>query len=86
MYIGKVIGNVVATRKDEKLIGSKLLVIKLEEGMPRSARTIVAIDAVGAGKNDRVLICTGSSARYGLKDIESPVDAVVVGIIDDLNS
>jgi microcompartment protein CcmK/EutM len=83
MIIGRVIGTVVATRKDARLEGSKLLLVRpltLEGGDENSY--LVAIDTVGAGFRERVLVVSGSSARLaeGLKD--RPVDAAIVGIID----
>ena len=78
MLIGKIVNNVWATRKDEKLRGLKLMVVELE-GIPN--RTIVAADYIGAGEGDKVIITTGSSARRVFGD-ETPVDATIVGIID----
>jgi ethanolamine utilization protein EutN len=83
MIIGRVIGTVVATRKDARLEGTKLLLVRpltLEGGDESSY--LVAIDTVGAGFRERVLVVSGSSARLaeGLKD--RPVDAAIVGIID----
>ena len=80
MKIGKVIGRVVSTRKDEALVGFKLLVIEAEEAGER----LVAIDTVGAGVGERVLVTTGSAARVTLS-VHAPVDATVVGIIDTVN-
>ena len=83
MILGRVVGTVVATRKDEKLLGAKLLVVrtmdphgKLESGY------VVAVDTVDAGLHDRVLVVSGSSARLasGMKD--TPVDASIVGVVD----
>ena len=83
MLLGRVVGNVVATRKDERLMGSKLLVVRTIDphGKDESSYS-VAVDTVDAGPRDRVLIVTGSSARMaaGLKDC--PVDAAIVGVID----
>ncbi len=81
--IGRIIGNVVATRKDPRLEGKKLLLVR-----PITLRGedennyLVAIDTVGAGFRERVLVVSGSSARMadGLKD--RPVDAAIIGIID----
>ena len=70
MILGKVVGSVVATRKNEKLIGSKFMIIE-------------PIDNVGAGIGEIVLIATGSAARIGANMVDSPVDALIVGIIDD---
>lgn len=79
MVIGTVTGNVVSTRKNESLLGSKLLVVRLFEMM--GAGTIVAVDNVGAGIGDYVLVATGSAAR--VQNPGAPIDALIVGIIDD---
>lgn len=84
MLIGKVVNNIWATRKDEKLTGLKLMVVELE-GESQTRRTIVAADYIGAGEGDRVLIVTGSSARH-IFSPETPVDATIVGIIDNIES
>lgn len=81
MIIGKVVGNLWATRKEESLNGLKLLIIK---PMGSEKETIVAVDKIGAGNGDRVLIACGSSARNVLDRKDTPVDATVVGIIDEL--
>jgi microcompartment protein CcmK/EutM len=83
MLLGRVVGTVVSTRKDERLIGSKLLVVRTQDphGKDESGY-MVAVDTVDAGLSDRVLVVTGSSARMasGLKDC--PVDAAIVGVVD----
>ena len=83
MIIGRIVGTVVATRKDPRLEGKKLLLVRplTLEGEDES-NYLVAIDTVGAGFRERVLVVSGSSARLaeGLKD--RPVDAAIVGIID----
>lgn len=85
MVIGKVIGNVWATRKDEKLNGLKFLVIEPSKYGDGDKSTIfVAADIVGAGIGDSVLVTKGSSARASLNIQDVPVDAVIVGIIDSL--
>ena len=86
MLLGKVIGTVWATRKDEKLTGLKLLLIRhveLDYSMKKSY--VVAADAVGTGIGEIVLITTGSSARQSELTEGKPVDAVVSGIIDKLD-
>jgi len=77
MILAKVVGTVVATRKDERLFSTKLLVAR-----PVDAAGKVAVDTVDAGFGETVLIVSGSSARMasGLKDC--PVDAAIVGIVD----
>lgn len=83
MIIGRIVGTVVATRKDPRLEGNKLLLVRQTspEGQDEN-NYVVAIDTVGAGFRERVLVVAGSSARLaeGLKD--RPVDAAIVGIID----
>ncbi len=84
MEIMTVIGTVVASQKVAQLKGYKLLLVA-EPGSPNSgAPVIVAIDTVGAGEGERVIVVRGSSARAaaGLADV--PVDAVVVGIVDQI--
>jgi microcompartment protein CcmK/EutM len=83
MILGRVVGTVVATRKDERLMGAKLLLVRAVDPRGKDeAAHMVAVDTVDAGFNDRVLIVTGSSARMaaGLKD--TPVDAAIVGVVD----
>jgi len=86
MIIAKVVGTVVATRKDEKLVSTKLLVARPIDptGKPEG-NYLVAVDTVDAGVGETVLIVSGSSARMasGLKD--TPVDAAIVGIIDQID-
>jgi microcompartment protein CcmK/EutM len=86
MILARVVGTVVATRKDPRLEGKKLLILNpmSPEGKPESGY-VVAVDTVGAGFRELVLAVSGSSARMadGCKDI--PVDTVVVGIVDDLS-
>jgi ethanolamine utilization protein EutN len=83
MILGRVVGTVVATRKDERLLGAKLLVVRAVDPQGKDEPTyMVAVDTVDAGGSDRVLVVTGSSARMasGLKDC--PVDAAIVGVVD----
>lgn len=85
MEIGKVVGNVWATRKDEKLCGQKLLVVKLlKDKESYKDGFLVAADNAGAGNGDLVLITKGSSARESLENRSVPVDATIVGVIDSL--
>jgi microcompartment protein CcmK/EutM len=85
MILGRVVGTVVATRKDDRLIGAKLLVVQTQDLQGRDeASYMVCVDTVDAGTRDRVLVVTGSSARMasGLKDC--PVDAAIVGVVDSV--
>ena len=79
MLIGKVVGSVVSTRKSEKLIGNKFMIIELAEKMSQGNSQMIAIDNIGAGSRSR----TGSAARIGSDMENAPVDAAIVGIIDD---
>lgn len=82
MILGKIVGSVVATRKNDKLIGSKFMIVEPIDNMITKGR-MVAIDNVGAGIGEIVLIATGSAARVGCNMEDSPIDALIVGIIDD---
>lgn len=83
MLMGRVVGNIVSTRKNEDIVGSKILEIRLIKNRQETDDYIVAIDSVGAGIGENVLVTTGSGARLALSNPSAPVDAVVVGIIDD---
>jgi ethanolamine utilization protein EutN len=92
MFLAKVEGSVVATKKEAAMNGRKLLLLRpqlVDEKDPTKFRaglnTIVAVDSVGAGIGELVMFCQGSSARLaaGLKD--APVDAVVIGIVDSVD-
>ncbi|MGB5824262.1 MAG: EutN/CcmL family microcompartment protein [Proteocatella sp.] len=85
MIIGKVVGSVIATRKNDNLLGSKFLVVQPLESMKSQCGRLVAIDNVGAGIGEMVLVAFGSSARVGCGMDSSPIDAAIVGIIDDEN-
>jgi microcompartment protein CcmK/EutM len=85
MILARVVGTVVATRKDPRLEGKKLLVVKpvSPEGKDEPGY-LVAVDTVGAGFKERVLIVSGSSARMAEGCKEAPVDTAIVGIVDDV--
>ncbi len=80
MIIGKVVGSIVSTRKNDNLVGSKFMVIEPCQGMAQSR--FVAVDNVGAGIGEIVLIATGSAARVGCNMASAPIDAAIVGIVD----
>ena len=82
MMIGRVVGSVVSTRKNEKLIGSKFMIV---EPLAKTGenRRVVAVDNVGAGIGETVLVATGSAARIGCDCEKAPVDAAIVGIVDN---
>lgn len=82
MIIGEVIDSIIATRKNEKLVGQKLLVVRPIKSMSESCE-LVAIDNVGAGIGETVLVAQGSAARIGCGLEDAPVDAAIVGIVDE---
>ena len=82
MLKGVVVSNIVSTRKQNSLIGSKFLEVRLIENGKDTDKYIIAVDSVGAGIGETVLLTTGSSARLALQNTSAPVDAVVVGIVD----
>ncbi len=82
MLMGKVVGHIVSTRKNEKLVGSKILEVRLIENEKDTDKFLIALDSVGAGIGERVLITTGSGARLALDNNTTPTDAVIVGIVD----
>jgi microcompartment protein CcmK/EutM len=85
MLIARVVGTAVSTIKDEKLVGRKLLIVRQtdEKGQPQG-KPFVAIDTVDAGTGDLVLTCAGSSARQTTITKDTPVDAVIMSIVDSL--
>ena len=83
MQLAKVVGSVVATRKEESLSGLKLLLVRpVDEEAREGAAVLDAADAVGAGPGEVVLIAAGSSARQTVATDKRPVDAVVMAIVD----
>jgi ethanolamine utilization protein EutN len=84
MIIGVVIGSMWATRKEHTLTGLKLMVVqRMDLADGGKYESFVAVDRVGAGIGERVLVTTGSAARMSLENHEMPVDAVIVGILDE---
>jgi microcompartment protein CcmK/EutM len=83
MVLGKVIGTLVASRKEPTLDGCKLLLVRAcdVDGKPTGA-TVIAVDAVGAGVGEVVLYCSGSSARQTTVTKDRPVDATIMAIVD----
>ncbi len=85
MQIGKVVGNVVSTQKDENLVGCKLLIVQpIDSKGVYVKEEVVAVDTFGAGIGETVLLCYGSSARTVFEKKDIPVDISVVGIIDTI--
>jgi microcompartment protein CcmK/EutM len=89
MIIARILGTVVSTQKDERLHGKKLMIVKPInlDGTDQSGY-VVAVDTVGAGFHERVLVVAGSSARLAEGNKDCPVDSASVGVIDsfDFNS
>src|SRR5215467_14806257 len=85
MILGRIVGSVVATRKDPRLEGKKLLVVKVvsPEGTDESGY-LVAVDTVDAGFRETVLVVSGSSARMAAECKDRPVDAAIIGIVDSI--
>ena len=78
MQICKVIGSVISTRKNETLTGCRFLIVE-----PKNAPQFVAVDNIGAGVGEAVLVVTGSAARIACGNSDTPTDAAIVGIIDE---
>jgi len=92
MFVAKVTGSVVATQKVKEVVGQKLMVVEPYRLDPESrarlvstGRTFVAIDTIGAGQGELVLITQGSSARMTPETKNLPIDTVIVGIVDSVN-
>jgi ethanolamine utilization protein EutN len=92
MFLARVEGSVVSTKKDPSMGGRKLLLLRpqlVDEKNPATfrpgANTIVAVDSVGAGIGELVLFCQGSSARLAPNLKDAPVDAVIIGIVDTVD-
>lgn len=92
MFVAKVTGSIVATEKVETMRGHKLLVVepfRLDQDgrnkLTTTGRTFVAVDMLGAGVDDFVLISQGSSARFTPETQKLPIDCVVIGIVDSVN-
>ncbi len=86
MNLARIVGTVVATRKEETITGSKLLVLeRLNEKLDSIGDFLVAVDAVGAGEGEVVLYASGSSARQTYLTKDSPTDAVVMAIVDSFS-
>lgn len=83
MIAGKVVGSIVSTRKNENLVGNKFMIVEPVSKMRGETGTLVAIDNIGAGIGEFVLVACGSAARIGCGMEKAPVDAAIVGIIDD---
>ncbi len=82
MIVGKVTGSIVSTRKCENLIGNKFMIVEPISEMKGTNNQLVAIDNIGAGVGEVVLVATGSAARIGCGLPDAPIDAAIVGIVD----
>jgi microcompartment protein CcmK/EutM len=92
MFVAKVTGSVVSTQKVESMVGTKLLIVepyrlegKKRDALVTTGRTFVAVDTVGAGEGEYVLITQGSSARMTPETKPLPIDNVIIGIIDTVH-
>jgi microcompartment protein CcmK/EutM len=86
MQLARVIGTVVATRKDENLAGITLLMVQpLSAAREAVGRPLVAVDAVGAGVGEEVFFVRGKEASFPFYPVEAPVDAGIVGIVDHMD-
>jgi microcompartment protein CcmK/EutM len=86
VILGKVIGTVWSTKKDENLVGSKLLIVRqLDLDFQEKSNFLIAVDSVGAGEGEVVLVASGSSARQTVITKNKPVDAVIMAIVDKLD-
>ena len=83
MIIGKVVGSLFSTRKSEKLVGNKFMIVEPVASMRNTGSRLVAIDIIGAGIGEYVLVAQGSAARIGCDMADAPIDAAIVGIIDE---
>ena len=86
MIIGRILGTVVSSQKDERLIGKKLLIVKPInlDGSDQSGY-VVAVDTVGAGFHERVMVVGGSSARMADGNKDCPIDSAIIGVIDTID-
>jgi len=86
LFLGRVIGTVWSTKKDEQLVGAKFLIVQeLDLDLKEKNRIVVAVDSVGAGDGEVVLVASGSSSRMTTFTKDKPVDAVIMAIVDKLD-
>ncbi|WP_122646081.1 EutN/CcmL family microcompartment protein [Enterococcus mediterraneensis] len=87
MLLGKVSGSVWSTRKDEKLNGWKFMVVQVwDTETKEQKKSLIAADNAGAGIGDMVLITQGQAARISAEKMDVPIDAMIVGIVDSLDT
>ena len=82
MLRGIIRGHIISTKKQDSLVGSKFMEVQIMKNGELTDEYLIAVDSVGAGINEEVLITTGSSARLALHNANAPCDAVIVGIVD----
>ncbi|MGH9699172.1 MAG: EutN/CcmL family microcompartment protein [Candidatus Acidiferrales bacterium] len=86
MFLGRVIGNVVATMKNDSLTGQRLLIVQPIDRHGRdTGKTLVALDSVGAGAGETIYWCRGKEASFPFLPVEVPTEATIVGIVDAIN-
>lgn len=86
MIVAKVVGNIWATRKEDSLSGMKMMIVQVIDPITKDqGKSFVAVDQVGAGIGDTVIVSTGSSARLAKQGRHSPIDAIIVGIVDQMD-
>lgn len=86
MLVGRIIGTVTATRKDEALVGAKLLITQpLDMEGNAKDHPIIAVDTVGAGVGETIIYVTGSVAPFAVRKKDVPIDAAIVGIVDRID-
>lgn len=86
MLLGRVIGNVVATMKNESLVGQRLLIVQpIDRNGRDKGKPIVALDSVGAGAGETIYWCRGKEASFPFLPAEVPTEATIVGIVDTIN-
>ena len=86
MLLGRVIGNVVCTIKDPRLVGQKIMVVQpIDRHGREKGRSVIALDSVGAGVGETVYWCRGKEASFPFLPVEVPTEATIVGIVDEIN-
>ncbi len=83
MIVGKVVGSVISTRKNDHLVGSKFMIVEPVSVMSGNGAQLVAVDTIGAGIGEMVLVSVGTAARLACDNHTMPVDAAIVGIVDE---
>ncbi|MGM0125830.1 ethanolamine utilization protein EutN [Enterococcus sp. AZ194] len=86
MLLGKVTGSLWSTRKDEKLNGCKFMMVEIINQKEEGQGFMVAADNAGAGIGDHVLITQGAAARISAENLEVPIDAMIVGVVDSMEN